>query len=417
MGSLQRADLYYWQSGDVCKQVGRMMAVVDWDKFTRVLVGQGMELGRARYLAYELEIDERSYPTTIEEKRWALSRGFYPGRIELYGLTDGSYQDYLPDYHYFMMHPLNNHFRIWVNDKLTLKYVLDARGYSELMPEYYLYIENDGSYTYLMDAPSGLPKSRDFIIRLLEEKGLLALKPNNGAGGRGFIKLELRDREVMVNNEPSSLDEVRALVAGLDNYTVTEYIKQHDSLARIWPSSECTLRVIMAKLQRSQKWDLSKWVCLVSYARFGSQASGGASNLSSGGIGVGFDFDTGQFSEYGYRYRQFCGEGEPYRITCHPDTKVRWGDTALPEWPAARRAIEKTCERVGSLDFLGFDIIVANDGPKYCEINTHPSLNYEQVICNPLLSDKDAWEFFVSKGLHATPSNGLWEAYRQCVIS
>lgn len=46
-----------------------------------------------------------------------MTKGFYPGRVELYGLSEDNYRDYLPDYNYFMIHPINHHFKIWVNDK------------------------------------------------------------------------------------------------------------------------------------------------------------------------------------------------------------------------------------------------------------------------------------------------------------
>ena len=121
----------------------------------------------------KLADDEEAFEMSADEKQWALSKGFYPGRIKLYGLTDENYFDYLPEWMYFMLHPINHHFKIWVNDKLTLKYILNGSDSESLMPEYYLYVENDGNYTYLMDAPKNIKKDRNFIFNLLKEKKAL----------------------------------------------------------------------------------------------------------------------------------------------------------------------------------------------------------------------------------------------------
>lgn len=60
----------------------------------------------------------------------------------------------------------------------------------DVMPKYYLYIENDGRYTYLMDCPNDIKKDEQFIDHLLEREGVLALKPNSGtSGGLPWMKI------------------------------------------------------------------------------------------------------------------------------------------------------------------------------------------------------------------------------------
>ena len=264
--------------------------VTNYDMLLDELRNLGMDFKWSKMFVKKLADDEKAFLLTDEEKEWALKRGFFPGRIKLYGLNDSNYSDYLPDYNYFMLHPINHHFKIWVNDKLTLKYVLNSNGCEASMPEYYLYVENDGRYTYLMDAPKHINKDKDFIINLLKHKGCLAMKPNSGtSGGMGFVKLQLIDDIMYENNKAIDMDRYNQIVANMRNYIVTEYVQQHDDLAKIWKDSECTLRVIMIKEPTENTSDMAKWSNIISFARFGSSISGGASNLSSGGIGVGFD--------------------------------------------------------------------------------------------------------------------------------
>lgn len=71
------------------------------------------------------------------------------------------------------------------------------------------------------------------------------------------------------------------------------------------------------------------------------------------------------------------------------------------------------CEHIGSLDYLGFDIIITQDGFNFCEINTHPASDYAQVLCAPVLRNKNAVRFFQSKGLFKIDTKEFYSAYMQ----
>lgn len=292
-----------------------------------------------------------------------------------------------------------------------MKYVLNSNGCQSSMPEYYLYVENDGTYTYLMDAPASIQKDKDFIYNLLQEKSCLAIKPNSGtSGGLGFIKLEQREDGLYENNKPIDMARFYEIISHLPNHIVTEYVRQHNDLARIWGDSECTLRVIMVKDPKEDASAESEWSCIVSYARFGSTLSGGASNLSSGGIGIGFDFETGKFNDFCIRYKKFCADGNT-TLYQHPDTKVTWKDEGLPNWEYVKEMLKRICNHVSSLSYLGFDVIITNDGMKLCEINTHPAGDYEQVMCGPILAKENGRRFFESKGIHNYSGDDFYAAY------
>ncbi len=389
--------------------------LTNYEKLTDLLRQQGMDYKWSKMFVKKLADDEKAFAMSPEQKKWAMTKGFYPGRILLYGLTEENYKDYLPDYNYFMTHPINHHFKIWVNDKLSLKYVLNSNGCEDTMPEYYLYVENDNTYTYLMDAPAHIQKDKDFILNLLKEKKRLAMKPNSGtSGGLGFIKLELRDGVLFENNKQIDFARFEQILQNMKNYIVTEYAGQHEALARIWGDSECTLRVIMVKdPKNNDPYSKSTWSCTVSYARFGTSISGGASNLSSGGIGIGFNFETGKYNDYAIRYKKFCADGNTILYE-HPDTHVTWKDEGLPNWDYVKGMILNICDHISSLSYLGFDVIITDKGLKLCEINTHPAGDYEQVMCGPILAKEHGRKFFESKGLFNHDGNRFYEAYMQC---
>lgn len=376
----------------------------------------GMDHRWAQMFVKKLRDDEVAFPVADEEKKkWALERGFYPGRIELYGLNEDNYQDYVPDYQYFMLHPMNNHFLKWL-DKTTLKYVLNSNGCESTMPEYYVYVENDlcdGRFTYLMDCPEEIVKDEDFLLNLLKQKGTLAMKPNSGtSGGLGFIKLELRDGVMFENNRPIDMARFVEIRDSMRNYIITEYAHQHADLARIWPNSECTLRVIMCKDPVEGRYTPTTWSCAVSYARFGTSVNGGASNLSSGGVGVGFDFETGMYKDFCIRYKRYTPDGK-WMLDKHPDTMVEWKNAGLPNWELVRGKIKDLCQHVSSLDYLGLDIIITEGGMKLCEINSHPAMDYEQVMCGPVLAQEKIKNFFEHKGLRKVDPREFYQAYAE----
>lgn len=159
------------------------------------------------------------------------------------------------------------------------------------------------------------------------------MKPNSGtSGGFGFIKLEISQEGVIKeNNKPIDLECFYEIQEAMRNYIITEYAYQHHEFAAVWPDSECTLRVIMCKNPTENKYASTSWSCAVSYARFGTSINGGASNLSSGGVGVGFDFETGECRDFCIRYKRFTPDGK-WMLEKHPETCVIWKKIELPNW-------------------------------------------------------------------------------------
>lgn len=67
---------------------------------------------------------------------WAHNNGFLAESAVAYNLTEENKDDYLSDYDYLKIWPLNSWERIWINDKLTLKYMLFGTQLDKYMPEY-----------------------------------------------------------------------------------------------------------------------------------------------------------------------------------------------------------------------------------------------------------------------------------------
>lgn len=386
--------------------------MTNFNKMYSLLVEKGMDKKIAKLFIKKYKIEEGYYKCSEEMRKWAMEKGFFPSRIELYGLDESNYKYYLPDYVDFRLHPYNNHFAIWINDKLSLKYTL-GRDFANIMPEYYLYIENTGEYTYLQDTPVSIAKDENFILNLLKAKKVLIIKPNSSkSGGEGVMKVEWANNHIRINNkEEITIEAFQERIKNLGNNIVTEYVHQHSDLKRIWPDSECTLRIIMVKIPEKNLYSKPKWKSIVSFARFGTSVSGGTSNLSSGGIGVGFDFQTGKLNSIGLRQVEFCEDNQD-GCSEHPDTRIRWDEICLPNWDYVRNNLFKVCDHYGSLSHLGFDVIISEKGFVFCEINSKPALNVGQVLCEPLLQNEENRLYFKSKGMDSVDCSELYTIYK-----
>ncbi len=371
------------------------------DLFVGYFKSIGIDHKRSFYLADMMIKDWNVCDATTEAKVWCIEKGFRPTRLLQYDLTESNYSDFLSDVDYYRMHPLNNHFAFWINDKITLKYVLPdsillPNGESmRLMPMYYLYIENDGHYTYLMDSPKHIAHDSDYLVNLLKEKAVLAMKPSNGAGGKGFVKAEWKDGNFWINGEILDEKALHKEFSELNGYLVSEYFYQHRQLREVWPQSENTLRIVAVRNYNDQ-YSGGEIDIISAYVRFGSVVSKGVCNMAAGGLNLSFDFETGKYGGFMNRHRLFCPDGN-IRFSEHPDTHVSLTGQSLPNIDKVRAAVYALCNHLSSLEYFGIDIIVGENDVKICEVNTLPGLDSIQILDGPIWRSEKAAQFFTRK--------------------
>ena len=339
----------------------------------------------------------------VETKLWAVEHGFRPSSVLLYGLTEDNYAQYLSDMDYMRLHPLNNHFAFWINDKITLKNIFASPiksithpGVSyNLMPEYYLYIENDGHFSYLMDSPEDIIPDENYLLNLLKLKGILALKPSNGGGGYGFVKLEYKDNNIHWNDELITERQLKENQVSLNGYIITEYLRQHHDFDEVCDQSACTLRIVVVK-NIDDRFAGGKLEIVSSYARFGTNISEGACNMHAGAVAIAYDSNTGEYSDTYFRYRGFS-EGGQTRFNEHPDSKVVLKGKRLPKYEEVKDVVLSACSYLSSLEYFGVDVVITDCGVKILEINSLPAMSTPQVVTGPMFTIPAAKKFFTNK--------------------
>lgn len=348
------------------------------------MLKDGVSRKFASYFLNLIEHETESGLFSEEFLDWSHSNGFLAESAVAYDLSDNNKEFYLSDYDYYKSWPLNDWTRIWINDKLTLKYMLSGTEFDKYMPRYYYYRAKDG-LRRLIDNPYS-DNSFESFFALLREKKAFACKPCNGSGAEGFVSITYRDGKYLKNGKTASEDEIKDFVENNPNYLYTEFIYPHRDLYKI-DSKIHTLRVIVLNE------DGNNPVIIGGYLRFGHNAQGTSNYLhtnDSMNIYTGVDFEKGVF---GNTKAVYVNKIESLDI--HPDSGEALSGE-LPCFEELKTNVLGIAKRLFSVEFMGFDIGITDDGFKIMEINSHPGLTIPQMF-HPYLSDERIKSYFEKK--------------------
>ena len=319
--------------------------------------------------------------TTIREKMWAWHRGFPSYRIAQYNLTDENWDKILSDYQYAWLNRINNVYQKWINDKLTLRYVLDS--YKEYLAEYYFYVgRRNGSVHIkkLQDCPEEIDESISGIIDILKAKGKLVFKPNAGTHGDGFYKIEYRKPFILINDSKSSEEDlIKILSSQKSTYVVTDYLEMHSHLKKIYPGAVNTVRIMVINRNCTEP------KIMQTYLRVGTSKTGVTDNIAYGGIAIYVDKDSGFYDRAG-----LLKNHQYQSIKFHPDTGTLL-EGYLPNWDIVKSGVYKIANSMPQLEYLGFDVVITEEGFKILEINIHQDIHKAHEF------DKPINDFFISK--------------------
>lgn len=300
--------------------------------------------------------------TTLKQKIWAYRHGFLSYRLLQYGITEENHLDYISDFEYKWLRHINPKYRKWMEDKITVKYVVS--DFNDYFPAYYYHIickNGNNKVISMMDLPAGYTNTFEDIFRLVQEKKVLALKPDEGSHGDGFYKFTCEDGKYQLNHQDVTKEDVLRILEDVENqYLVTEYINMHPALKKIYDGAVNTVRMIVFKK------DGKTPVIGNAYVRFGSKATGAVDNVGAGGMTAHIDVATGHFHD-----AKIVLSNSIEDCPIHPDTGVPI-EGYLPNWEKVKQDVLTVAASIPQLEFFGFDLAITEDGIKFPEINRFP---------------------------------------------
>lgn len=341
----------------------------------------------AEYLQTQ-EVERASGMFDPDYLEWAHSNGFYAESACAYQLSDQTKGNYLSDYDFCKLWPLNDWQRIWINDKLTFEYTLAGTEFSHFLPEYYYY-SSKGRLLALLD--SRMDVSLDGFLSLLREKGEFACKPCNGTESAGFHKLTCDADSFGIDGMPADAKGIGSFLREHPNYVFTEYLHPSQDMAEIDPLIH-TLRLVVIDPTGVDP------VPIASYLRFAvgnkdSQSGANYQRPTSDDIcsyNVEFDIETGRYGNGKLAYAT-----KVLDMPRHPDSGILV-EGAVDAWQELLASIKRLSLRLGPVEYMGFDIGITDHGPKIMEINSHPGIKYLQIF-KPLLTNELAAEYYRRK--------------------
>ena len=310
-------------------------------------------------------------------------RGFLSDKIALYSLTKENFCHYLSDFDYARLHPINGPFSKWIDDKLTMRYILAP--YAEHLPKYYFHIRL-GKILCLMDLPPNMDGSIEGIILLLQQKGALAVKLTAGTHGAGFTRLTCGVSGYTIDNKPSSIEQLTNFLNGLLNthmseYIITEYLYGHNDLLKIWPQAPSVVRLITCRQTGLDP------VFLYAFTLIPTLNSGITTNQIGDCVKCLINFDSGAMYN-----AAVLEEGKIVPCRRHPDSGVSV-EGKVPHWFLVREKILEILRYIPQVRYTGMDVIVTETGFKIIEINSLPGIGYMQYDL-PLLLEGNSCNFF-----------------------
>ena len=297
-----------------------------------------------------------------EDKEWYYERGIPTFKTGWCGLNKSNYNDFISDYDFYSPENYLKKPQMikWYDYKLTTYYVLNA--FREYMPRHYFYIQNGG----LLPIDNGINRagSMDDVIAILNDTPV-ALKACTGGHGKGFYKIEYRDREYYVNNVRTDIKDLSDLLLSLDDYLLTSYSIPHKMFREACGNDSF---VVLRTVTVFDKEDGPQVTGI--NVRLGTSRAGIVSDYD-GCIYCGVDLNSGRLFDPIIRGGDKDGILTSSPVPEHPDTGYRLTDLTVPDFGKLLDTVKKVSSHLSMTPYLVADIVPTDNGFEILEINSH----------------------------------------------
>lgn len=341
--------------------------------------------GGGRFILSEFIDDYRKHELPFYQIHKIHKRGFFVSDWAYFKLNEQNYKDYLSNVQYYAMHPINGWNTIWIDDKLTLKYMCAGTELDKFMPKYYFQTDKETNLIALPDSPV---KCDDLdwhsIISLLKKEKEIAVKRISGSAGEGFYRAYYDNNKFYLNKDVYSEEEFLLKLKRLPNYIYTEYLRPHKDLAPFCDETVNSIRYLVARID-------GHFELVTSFIRFGTLKSNYVDNYLAGGVLCFCDeyghFDKGNVIDH--------STGTNIEVSSHPDNNLRL-EGVIPNWNLIIEAVKAFDDHFPQLSYLGFDFAITDKNEaKIIEINSLSGIHSLQLRGSIL--DSRFRDFFTSK--------------------
>ncbi len=301
--------------------------------------------------------------------RWDCYRhGFYSESYKLYSFDKNDLKEYVSDVSaYIKCQFINGKNRVYIANKLRFLATLARFGFRRFFPKTYGYIQAEKVHVF----NSKLPKEPEKLFKTLLSSGKkLVFKPNVGGGGRGVFVVSMENGSYFVNQRPRKLGELTNYLLKHYHYLIQAFVDQTEYSSNLYPNTPNTIRIATM-----QDVETKEPFITAAVHRIGTKHSYPVDNFNKGGLCAYIDLSNGVLSSA----VTFRGAGTLHWYDNHPDTGIPIKGATVSNWDEIKKNILLMAKKLSFLPFIGWDIIVTDNGMKIIEGNSYPNPDVFQI--------------------------------------
>lgn len=291
---------------------------------------------------------------------FAIAGGYTCDQVGRYGLTPRSKQEYLSEFDWYRSRTINAPFDSMLNNKIAcnevLRHHIDVPSID--------FVKNKGRLVALSDTNVAV-KPHD-VLESLEKAGSYFLKPFAAGKGKGIHRMDSVEGRYLLDGRSVDGAALIQLMNKNDGWFLSQGVVQHPELARIYPNTTNTLRLITVRNEHGESEIL--FVVL----RLGTAATVPVDNGSRGGLVAKVDLESGVLSHA----TSLWSKDEH---THHPNSGSPIEGVKLPGWDELRPTMLALADALPYLQFVAWDVLLTENGPVVIEANTSSGVNILQV--------------------------------------
>ena len=283
-----------------------------------------------------------------------------------FNLKNNDYHAYISYRERWRLEDINGRFAYILGEKLLFERIF---GRFINVPHINCWVKN-GKF---LDMDAG--EEIDILSVIKEKKELIAKPTRSGGGGAGIKKLSFDGESYYIDADKVLPEDITKQTASLEEYIIVDYIKQADYSDRIYQKTTNSIRVVTARRKNGE------YEVLLAFHRFGSDLSCPVDNISSGGMVVIIDTQTGKMG----KAKQKTNPNKLHEA--HPDSGSQIEGVFIPGWEKITEKLLHVHSCFPYYTFLAWDVVIGTDGnPNILEINRGSDLTVQMI--EPLRNSK-----------------------------
>lgn len=324
------------------------------------------------------ELDGKNKDYAFFNKINWLKKGFTTESVIMYQLNKKKYKDFVSDYEQMLTGTING----------DHSYVLNNKVVFELVNKKYITIPKTIAIVSSgkININEGNQTDIENLIKYLELNNIstVIVKPINDSRGNGIFKLELKDQVILLNDAEITIKKLNNIIKKLDQYYFSEYIEQSDFANQLYPHTINSIRILtMIDPVTNDPFIVS------AVQRIGTNNSIPTDNFHRGGLSANIELDTGLIN----KAASIPTEGKLKWHSVHPETKNKIQGSVIPNWGDINDQIINLAQKNSNLKYVGWDIVLTDEGISVLEGNSWPDVNVFQIH-NPLLINGKVRRFY-----------------------